>query len=141
MELKNCENCGAVFVDPVRDICRDCYYKEEEAYQKVYRFLTEKKNREATIQEIAKATGVEEELIIKFMKQKRLRASEFPKLSYPCEKCGVPIVEGRLCESCARNLERDFSMHFEAERIREERKKLQEPVYYTITKDKKKRKR
>lgn len=141
MKLKNCESCGAVFVDPVRDICRDCYYKEEEAYKKVYRFLSEKKNREATIQEIVKATGVEEELIIKFMKQNRLRASEFPKLTYPCENCGVPIVEGRLCESCARSFESDLSMHIEAERLREERRQREETVYYTITKDKNKRKR
>jgi flagellar operon protein (TIGR03826 family) len=141
MELKNCESCGAVFVDPVRTICRDCYYKEEEAYKKVYRFLSEKKNREATLEEIVKATDVEEELIIKFMKQNRLRASEFPKLSYPCENCGVQIVEGRLCESCARELERDLAMHLEVQRLKEERKKREEPVYYTITKDKRNRKR
>lgn len=141
MELKNCESCGAVFVDPVRNICRDCYYKEEEAFQKVYRFLSHKKNREATIPEISKATGVEEELIIKFLKQKRLRASEFPKLTYPCERCGVPIVEGRLCGDCARDLEQTLSLQLEAERIREEKRKQHEPVYYTITKDKHKRKR
>src|SRR5699024_4160043 len=96
----NCESCGAVFVDPIRTICRDCYYKEEEAFQTVYRYITKKKNREATIAQIVKATGVEEELIIKFMKQNRLRASQFPKLAYPCENCGIDTVEGRLCDDC-----------------------------------------
>lgn len=141
MELKNCESCGAVFVDPVRNICRDCYYKEEEAYKTVYRFLSERKNREATVQEISKATGVEEELIYKFMKQNRLRASQFPKLAYPCDNCGVDIVEGRLCDDCARNLERDLSMHIEVEKLKEQKRKNQEPVYYTITKEERKRKR
>jgi hypothetical protein len=75
------------------------------------------------------------------LKQKRLRASEFPKLTYPCERCGVPIVEGRLCGDCARDLEQTLSLQLEAERIREEKRKQHEPVYYTITKDKHKRKR
>src|SRR5690625_7763772 len=106
MNLKNCESCGAVFVDPIRTICRDCYYKEEEAFQTVYRFLSKKKNREATLAEIVAATGVEEALIIKFMKQNRLRASQFPKLAYPCEKCGTDIVEGKLCIQCSAEIGR-----------------------------------
>lgn len=132
--MKNCESCGAIFVDPTRTICRDCYYKEEEAFQTVYRFITKKKNREATITEIVKATGVEEELIIKFMKQNRLRASQFPKLAYPCESCGVDIVEGRLCTDCQQEIKRDLSVHEDIERIRQQMKDDREPVYYTINK-------
>lgn len=139
MNIKNCESCGAVFVDPVRTICRDCYYAEEEAFQTVYRFISKRKNREATIGQIVKATGVEEDLIIKFMKQNRLRASQFPKLAYPCENCGVDIVEGRLCEDCANEIKRNLSVHQDVERIRKEMKEEQDPVYYTINKDKRKR--
>lgn len=139
MEMKNCESCGAVFVDPVRTICRDCYYKEEEAFQTVYRFITKKKNREATITEIVKATGVEEELIIKFLKQNRLRASEFPKLSYPCESCGVDIVEGRLCDDCKQEIKRNLSIHQNIERVRREMEDDKDPVYYTINKNKRAR--
>lgn len=136
MQMKNCESCGAVFVDPVRTICRDCYYAEEEAFQTVYRFITKKKNREATIDEIVKATGVEKELIIKFMKQNRLRASQFPKLSYPCENCGVDIVEGRLCENCQVELKQNLTMHENLERVRKEMEEDKKPVYYTINKKK-----
>lgn len=138
MSIKNCKSCGKVFADPVRDICRDCYYAEEEAFQTVYRFITKKKNREATITEIVKATGVEEELIIKFMKQNRLRASQFPKLAYPCESCGVDIVEGRLCESCKSSIQRDLKIHEDITRIKQEMKDDREPVYYTINKEKRK---
>src|SRR5690625_2048682 len=127
MNLKNCESCGAVFVDPVRTICRDCYYKEEKAFQIVYRFLSQKKNREATIAEIVAATGVEEALIIKFMKQNRLRASQFPKLAYPCEQCGTEIVEGRLCIQCSRELERDFAAYRENKPAKDQREEEHEP--------------
>ncbi len=135
MQIKNCESCGAVFVDPVRKICRDCYYKEEEAFQKVYRFITQKKNREATIPEIVKATGVEEELIIKFLKTNRLRASQFPKLAYPCESCGVDIVEGRLCEQCKRDMRQELARQEKIEKIRNEIEEKRKPVYYTINRE------
>src|SRR5699024_11870168 len=74
-ELKNCERCGEIFASiGDKDVCPKCGRQEEEDFQKVYRFLTNRKNREATILEIVEATGVEEDLIIKFMKQNRLRA-------------------------------------------------------------------
>src|SRR5699024_11374641 len=85
-ELANCSRCNNVFVKTLRDICQQCYREEEEAFETVYRFLSQRKNREATLMEIVEATGVEEELVIKFIKEKRLRTSQFPKLAYPCEK-------------------------------------------------------
>ena len=48
-ELRNCARCGKVYAKTVRDICPECYRKEEEDFQKVYRFLQNRKNREATI--------------------------------------------------------------------------------------------
>lgn len=137
MAIKNCENCGKVFADPIRDICRDCYYEEEEAFQTVYRFLTKKKNREATISEVVEATGVEEELIIKFLKQNRIRASQFPKFAYPCENCGVEIVEGRYCLECTMNLKKNIEIQSDIEAIRERRRRESEKVYYTINHNKK----
>src|SRR5699024_11638360 len=100
MELTNCLSCGEVFAKNVVDVCPKCYRVEEEAFQKVYRFLQKKKNRSATLPEIAEETKVEEELIIKFLKQNRLRASELPQLMYPCESCGKLISEQRYCKEC-----------------------------------------
>lgn len=138
-ELGNCARCGAVFAKGIRDICQNCYREEEEAFKTVYRFLTKRKNREATLPEIVEATGVEEDLIIKFMKQNRLRASQFPKLAYPCEKCGNNIIEGRLCASCSNKIKTDMQLHEEMEEREAKRKERQEheAVYYTINKDKK----
>src|SRR5699024_8527218 len=98
-ELANCSNCGKVFAKHIRDICDECFKKEEEDFETVYHFLKEQKNREATIQEIVEKTGVPETTIIKFIKNKRLRTSQFPKLMYPCEMCGKDILTGRFCEA------------------------------------------
>src|SRR5690625_5510094 len=86
IELGNCAQCGEVFAKSLRDICPRCYRDEEEAFEIVYRFLMKRKNREATMNEIVEATKVKEELIIKFIKQKRLRTSQFPQLAYPDRK-------------------------------------------------------
>lgn len=100
-ELANCTRCNDVFVKSIRDICQSCYHEEEKVFEIVYRFLTKRENREATIHEIVEAMDVEEELIIKFIREKRLRTSQFPKLAYPCEKCGVQIVSEKRCQNCS----------------------------------------
>ncbi|TFJ93299.1 TIGR03826 family flagellar region protein [Lentibacillus salicampi] len=135
-ELANCTRCDAIFVKTIRNVCQSCYQKEEEAYQIVYRFLTKRENRESTIKETVKATGVEEAMIIRFMKDKRLRPSEFPKLAYPCERCGVDIVRGRFCANCTDELKRDLERH-EDRKNSEAEQQAPETIYYTFNRDKK----
>lgn len=121
--LANCPHCGDVFVKSLRNICPSCYKKEEEAFDIVYQFLRKQKNREAKIHTIAEATGVEEELIIKFVKENRLRSTQFPNLSFPCEQCGDPIVTGKVCSNCSNELLTALQKH---EAIEEKKQSLQE---------------
>lgn len=137
-ELANCSRCNNVFVKNVRDICRDCFMEEEAAFETVYKFLRQRKNREATLIEIVEATGVEEELIIKFMREKRLRASEFPKLAYPCERCGKSIVTGKMCQKCADNILQGFAKQEQMDALKKEHDQDERiNVYYTLGKHKK----
>lgn len=126
-ELANCARCDAVFVKGMLDICQDCYKEEEKAFETVYRFLSRQKNREATLAEIAEATGVEEGWIVKFIKEKRLLTSRFPNLNYLCKRCGKPIVQGRLCTSCAKELKQELKQH-EKQHYQEKEKKKK--TYY-----------
>ncbi|WP_100010411.1 TIGR03826 family flagellar region protein [Lentibacillus sediminis] len=128
-ELANCTRCDVVFVKHTRDICHDCQKSEEDAYQTVYQFLTIRKNREATIPEIVEATGVEEKLLIKFLKEKRLQPSQFPKLSYPCEKCDTPIVSGKLCYKCTEELREDLERYEVSEKRKKEQEKRRHTYY------------
>jgi len=137
-ELANCLNCNAVFVKTVRNICQNCFKKEEEAFEIVYRFLMKRKNRQATIMEIVEATGVDEDLIIKFIKEKRLRTTQFPNLNYPCEKCGDPISSGRICKNCSEEMINELKHHEEVEKQlnqRKEKERKQANVYYTFKSD------
>ncbi|MEJ8764576.1 TIGR03826 family flagellar region protein [Oceanobacillus sp. HCA-5259] len=136
-ELANCSRCGAVYVMTIRDICQDCYKKEEEAFQTVYHFLREKKNREATMIEIVEATGVEEKMIMKFVKERRLLPTDFPNLAYPCDRCGRGITTGKLCENCQKELKSELAILEEEERTKQEREERErENVYFSFKKDK-----
>ncbi len=136
-ELANCLNCDAVYVKSIRNICQKCYEAEEKAFETVYRFLLPRKNREATMTDIVEATGVEEKLIIKFIREKRLRTSQFPMLAYGCERCGKNITSGNICTDCSQEIRGDLEK-FEEEKERNAERKSEEEkrtdVYYTFNK-------
>lgn len=135
-ELANCSSCGKVFVKQLKDICRECYKEEEAAFQIVYDFLKQQKNREATLNEVVEATGVDETLITKFIKENRLRTSMFPKLSYPCDKCGKMITSGKICDSCSFELQNELTRLEAIEKVAERNKNTEKEIdiYYTIDK-------
>lgn len=136
-ELANCPNCNAVFVKSIRSICPDCYKAEEKAFETVYRFLAKRKNREATLPEIVEGTGVSEKLIIKFIRNKRLRASDFPNIGYPCDMCGTNITSGKLCEVCSKEIRDEYEYHEEAEKRQSKRNEKQDKaqIYYSFKQD------
>ncbi|MFS0750796.1 TIGR03826 family flagellar region protein [Oceanobacillus sp. 1P07AA] len=136
-ELANCVRCDTVYVKTTRNICADCYQKEEQAFHKVYAFLRVRQNRQATLSEIVDATEVKETLITKFIKERRLHVKNFPNLGYSCENCNTQITSGKLCDNCINKLKDDLSTFEQME----ERKLNQEltaekkvNTYYAIDK-------
>ena len=141
-ELDNCQQCGKLFVRAIRPICQDCYNIEEEQFQTVYNFMKKRVNREATIPEIVEGTGVDEALIIKFVKEKRLRANQFPNLTYPCERCGEQITDGKLCDKCSRQLVGELEFEDQLESIDERNQQAERDrvrTYYAVDKARRKR--
>ena len=100
MDLKNCSECGRVFADDgVHDLCERCRDSEKEKYKKVKEFLWDNPN--SSVNKVHQETGVEKELIIKFVKDGRL-ISDGLNLDYQvhCERCGKTIESGKYCEQC-----------------------------------------
>ncbi|UOQ48311.1 hypothetical protein MUN88_20095 [Gracilibacillus caseinilyticus] len=124
-DLANCDRCDKVFVKTSRSICAECIKEEDKKFQIVYDFIKKRENRQATIPEIVEATGVEEDVILQFVKDKRLRSSQFPNLTYKCERCGNPITKGKICENCSNEITSELRHQQEIEqvnkRVREER--------------------
>jgi flagellar operon protein (TIGR03826 family) len=133
-ELSNCPKCDAIFVkNQFRDVCQDCWKEEETAYETVYQFIRKRENRTATILQVVEATGVDEDLILKFIRTGKLKLAQFPNLGYPCEKCGVSIREGKVCMSCAVELRKDLQQFTaEEERRREAAQREKQGTYFAV---------
>ncbi|CDQ38998.1 MULTISPECIES: TIGR03826 family flagellar region protein [Virgibacillus] len=115
-ELANCTRCDRLFVKGIRNVCFNCYKEEEASFQTVSSFLRKQQNRQATLEEIVDETGVEEQLIIKFIKEGRLHPASFPNLTYPCTHCKKPISSGNVCKQCSEALRRDLESFEEQEK-------------------------
>lgn len=101
MNLRNCVQCGKVFVYISRNICPECMDKEELMFEKVRDYL--KENPGARIMEVNEKTEVPEDKIIKFLRDGRI-VSESLGSGLLCESCGAPISTGRTCAKCREEL-------------------------------------
>ncbi|PLR78249.1 hypothetical protein CU633_06955 [Bacillus sp. V3-13] len=130
-ELTHCPSCDELFVkSQFRDLCQKCWKEEEQAFESVYQFVRKRENRAATIHQVVENTGVEEELILKFIKTGRLKVTQFPNLGYPCDKCGKIIRQGKLCDHCAEQLKKQLEMHEYEEERRREIEKREKGTYF-----------
>lgn len=108
MNLINCQECGKVFASAGQKVCPDCSKSEEEKYELVKDYLWDHPN--STVKTVSDATGVEEKLIIKFIKENRLQ-SEGLEIDYKlkCKICSKEIEAGVYCESCRTKMINDLS--------------------------------
>lgn len=131
-EIKSCPTCGNFFnYTGIRDICATCAQAEEKKYEEVYRFLRKRENRAATVERIVEETGVEEELLYKWVRRGRLQPTLFPNLGYPCEECGGITKVGNLCESCTTEFQRNLKEFEAAEAFRESVNPEENKAYHT----------
>ncbi len=121
MDLTNCPKCGSIYVkNKFRDVCDACYKEEEKQFDAVYKFLRVRENRAATIPRVVEETGIDEDLLLKFIRTGRLKVTAFPNLGYPCDKCGTLIKKGKLCEDCADELRAELEIFNKEENRKKE---------------------
>ncbi|MEA4882367.1 MAG: hypothetical protein VB144_01685 [Clostridia bacterium] len=106
MPLDNCSRCGKLFNRVGRSICSECMQKEQDESERVLGYL--RKHGDATIDEIADATGVDEKIILHLMRQDRVRVSPH-SLGLHCRACGTQITSGAYCASCASKFRRELA--------------------------------
>lgn len=129
-ELRNCPKCGGFFnYTGVREVCPKCTQDEEKMYEVVYRFLRKRENRAATVERIVEVTGVEEELLYKWVRKNRLQPALFPNLGYPCDQCGRITTSGKLCNECVDGLKKDLNKFNAAREFRQAREKQDKATY------------
>lgn len=101
MNLRNCSQCGKLFVYVNRNICPDCLGKEEEMFEEVRKYLRD--NPGSRIKEVSEATEVPEDKIIRFLREGRIISDNLDAGLF-CETCGKPISSGYTCKECKEKL-------------------------------------
>lgn len=114
-EIRNCPRCGKIFTYISRPICNNCMDLEENEFKIVKEYIYD--NPGASISEVAQATEVSVERIMRFLREERLEiSSEHSNLMLECERCGRAIKSGRFCENCKVEMNKDFKREFGLDR-------------------------
>ena len=96
-KIKNCPMCGKLFNDTGKKVCPDCYQQILDKEHEVVEYVRDHKG--AKIPEICEATGAPSGMIKKMIRDGRFEQIGV-KMTYPCEKCGAPILSGKICQQC-----------------------------------------
>ena len=108
MELKNCEKCGRKFgAMSSETLCTKCSAENIETdFKKVRDYLYD--NPGASVTEVSDETGVAERIILKLLKDERIEIVDESNGLLACERCGVSIKSGRVCDDCKNELAKDL---------------------------------
>ncbi|HLR09913.1 MAG TPA: TIGR03826 family flagellar region protein [Sporosarcina sp.] len=131
-EIKNCPSCGNFFnATGVNDVCYQCSQKEEKRFEEVSRYLRRRENRAATVEKIVKDTGVEQDLLYKWVRKGRLQPTLFPNIGAPCERCGELTTNGQLCKSCMKDIRSDLTKFEAAEEFKDALDRSEQRTYFS----------
>lgn len=99
MDIKTCRNCGKIFQFRGVYTCPECIREIDDLFVKVRDYIY--RNPRANIDSICEDTGANSEMVMDWLREGRLIASEHSTPLLGCTKCGAPIVTGQLCVKCA----------------------------------------
>ncbi|WP_339060501.1 flagellar protein [Tepidibacillus marianensis] len=119
--IQNCPRCGKIFVKGIKEVCPTCNREIDEEYQRCVDYIRD--NKLVNMYVLSDETKVSIKQITKFIKEGRISVADLPELTYPCESCGEPIREGKLCKSCRDRLEKGIKQAIEKHGPNEETNK------------------
>lgn len=132
MDLRNCPECGRVFTYVRTYLCPACQQADEENFKKVRQFIG--KNPGAGIIEVSAETEVDENKIIRYLREGKLSVAALnSKIRLECEVCGKLITTGRFCKECTEKLTAGLKKSIENEnrKVLEEMKEHNGPRMHT----------
>lgn len=118
MEMKNCKKCGRVFASMGDKICPECKEKEDEMFTVVKDYIYD--HPHATVKEISADTEVEEETILRYLREGRIEVADDSLSLLTCEKCGKSIRTGKYCPECAKKLTNALNTAVAMSKIRDQ---------------------
>lgn len=121
LKVAHCAMCGKVFQVNLRNLCNECAEIHDRRFEAVDRYLM--KNRHATTEQTAEATGVPVKQIREWIRQKKISLAAHPNLTDVCDLCGGPSRTGHLCAKCSDRLRKDIDKMLAEEQAERERKR------------------
>lgn len=82
--------------------CEDCLAKEKRERDEVRDFV--EANPGVTIVEVSRVFGISTVRIREMIRNDTIQFSDRSMIKLACQKCGKPIIGGRLCEDCCRTM-------------------------------------
>ncbi len=104
-KLKNCSNCGKIFMSYGEKICPNCVEEQKNLEMIVVEYVRD--HPKCKIHEILEETGAPESLIRRLIEEGRFEQVGV-NLSYPCKKCGKPIIAGQYCDECLTEMQENL---------------------------------
>ena len=104
-KLRNCSVCGKIFMSNGEKICPNCVQNQQDMEMTVIEYVRD--HPKCKIPEIMEETGAAESLIRRLIEEGRF-VQVGVNLSYPCQKCGKPIIAGKYCEECLAEMQENL---------------------------------
>ncbi len=103
-KLKNCSNCGKLFVQTHGEkLCRDCAIQEEEQQREIRDYIHE--HQGCSITEVMQNVNVSKKLINNMINKGLFGNLRRSRSSYTCQSCGKPVSVGNTyCKDCLKRL-------------------------------------
>ena len=88
--IQTCPICANLYVDTGGGACSECVSKLNEMKAKVFDYV--KAHPNARVTDIVDEVSLNEKVIMRIL--------TCGEATYPCAKCGSPILEGKYCKTC-----------------------------------------
>lgn len=101
LRFRNCPSCGALYAG-LGDVCPRCAARENEMFDVVKTYL--ETHPEAVLEDVSDATGVDRQIVLRFIRSGRIIVGRPQTFGLFCERCGKAIATGLVCPECAAEL-------------------------------------
>lgn len=103
MDVRNCRKCGRLFnYIGGQPYCAACLNELEEVFKQVKEYI--RSNETAGLKEVSEEFGVNQAIILRWVREERLEFAEHSEVGIDCESCGTTIKSGKYCHSCKEKL-------------------------------------
>ena len=117
-KLKNCSNCGKLFIQTHGEkLCRECTIQEEEKQREIMDYIHD--HQGCSITEVIENLNVSKKLIKNMINKGFFGNLKRSRASYTCQSCGKTISVGNTyCRECLKRLRSETKRMAEQREIR-----------------------